>query len=209
MVIEGLYNFFASKIETTGLSAWKQKVLLSIVLTLFILIIISNLFTVAPFLSSIMATTGVGDAVPLFRSPTSHFSLTIALGLFVVVLANISAIIISPIKYIGGFINIGPLFRARSVGDVAMGFLDLFLGVMDIISEFSKIVSISARLFGNIIAGEIIALVMVFLVPFIVPIPFVVLSLFSGVIQAFVFALLSMQFIAGSIQNVSPKAIES
>lgn len=83
-----------------------------------------------------------------------------------------------------------------------MGLLDIFLGVMDIISELAKIISISARLFGNIIAGEIIGVVMVFLVPFIVPIPFFVLSLFSGVIQAFVFALLSMQFIAGSIEGV-------
>ncbi len=83
-----------------------------------------------------------------------------------------------------------------------MSLLDAFLGLMDIVSEIAKILSISARLFGNIIAGEIIAIVMLFLAPYFVPIPFFILSLFSGLIQAFVFALLSMQFIAWSIENV-------
>jgi F-type H+-transporting ATPase subunit a len=73
---------------------------------------------------------------------------------------------------------------------------------MDIVSELAKIISISARLFGNIIAGEIIAAVMIFLVPYFVPIPFFILSLFSGLIQAFVFALLSLQFISGSLESV-------
>jgi F-type H+-transporting ATPase subunit a len=100
------------------------------------------------------------------------------------------------VKYVGNFIKIGPLLKARNIKDVLMGILDLFLGVMDIISELAKIISVSARLFGNVIAGEIIAVVILFLVPYIIPIPFFILSLFSGLIQAFVFALLSMQFIA-------------
>jgi len=78
---------------------------------------------------------------------------------------------------------------------------------MDIVSELAKIISISARLFGNIIAGEIIGIVMIFLVPYFVPIPFFILSLFSGLIQAFVFALLSLLFIAGSLENVRKEQV--
>lgn len=114
MVIEGIYTFFSSKIDGTNLDPWKRKILLSIVLTLFLLIIICNVFTVAPILSSIVATTGIGADVPLFRSPTSHFSLPIALGLFVVLLANFTAIVIAPVRYVGNFIKIGPLLKARS-----------------------------------------------------------------------------------------------
>lgn len=101
IVIEGVHGFFWSKIESTSLALWKKKALLSIVLTLFIIIIISNVFTIAPFLSSLQITNHLDQVVPLLRSPTSHFALPIALGLFVIILANAAAIIISPIKYVG------------------------------------------------------------------------------------------------------------
>jgi len=207
IITEELYSFFKSKIDVTNLTPIKKKILLSIVLTLFILIIISNLFSVAPILSSITIQLMWAEAVPLFRSPTSDFSLTIALGLFVVLLWNMVAIVLSPVRYVGNFIKIGPLLQARTPGAIAMGFLDIFLWVMDIVSELAKIISISARLFGNIIAGEIIGIVMIFLVPYFVPIPFFILSLFSGLIQAFVFALLSLLFIAGSLENVRKEQV--
>lgn len=202
IILEELYMFFATKIEMTWLSDKKKKTLLSIVLTLFIVIILSNLFSIAPIVSSITTQLGYDWVVPLFRSPTSDFSLTIALWLFVVLGWNIMAMTISPFRYVGNFIRIGWLFKAKNLTDVGMSLLDAFLGLMDIVSEIAKILSISARLFGNIIAGEIIAIVMLFLAPYFVPIPFFILSLFSGLIQAFVFALLSMQFIAWSIENV-------
>ena len=85
IVLEEFYAFFDSKIHMTGLDAFKKKILLSIVLTLFIVIIISNLFSIAPILSSLTIGVAGENAVPFFRSPTSHFSLTIALGLFVVI----------------------------------------------------------------------------------------------------------------------------
>lgn len=205
IILEELYSFFSTKIDMTSLSTGKRKILLSIVLTLFIVIVISNMFSIAPILSSLTRGIGEGINAPIFRSPTSDFSLTIALGIFVVIWANLCAMVIAPMRYVGNFIKIWPLVKSRNLRDFGMGLLDVFLWFMDIISEFAKVISISARLFGNIIAWEIIAVVMLFLLPYFVPIPFFILSLFSGLIQAFVFALLSMQFIAWSIENVTPK----
>lgn len=202
IIFEELYSFFAEKISMTNISEKQKKSLLSIVLTLFIIIFLSNFFSVAPILSSILYSVSDDVQVPIFRTPTSDFSLTIALWVFVVIGANLVAFSLAPLRYVGNFIKIQSLLRIRSLKDVWMWLLDFFLGIMDIISEWAKVISISARLFGNIIAGEIIAVVMIFLLPYFIPIPFFILSLFSGLIQAFVFALLSMQFIAWSLENV-------
>lgn len=166
IILEALYGFFAEKIEMTNISKKQKQTLLSIVLTLFIIIFLSNFFSVAPVLSSVMYSVSDTLSVPLLRTPTSDFSLTIALGIFVVAGANIAAFTLAPFRYIGNFIKITSLIRARSINDVGMALLDLFLGFMDIISEWAKVISISARLFGNIIAGEIIAVVMIFLLPY-------------------------------------------
>ncbi len=206
IVLEELYTFFASKIEITWISKKKKKILISVILTLFILIIISNSFWIAPILGSILYAVNPETSVNLFRTPTSDFSLTIALGVFVIIGWNIMALTVSPLRYIGNFIRIGWLFKARSLPDIGMVFLDIFLWLMDIIGELAKVFSVSARLFWNIIAWEIIWLVMLSLAPYFIPIPFFFLSFFSGLIQAFVFALLSMQFIIWSIENVGIEA---
>jgi F-type H+-transporting ATPase subunit a len=69
-----------------------------------------------------------------------------------------------------------------------------FVGILEFIAEIARIISFTARLFGNMLAGEILLLVMTFLVPFIVAIPFYGLEVFIGLIQAFVFAMLTLVF---------------
>jgi F-type H+-transporting ATPase subunit a len=73
--------------------------------------------------------------------------------------------------------------------------IKFFVGILDIISEFAKILSFSFRLFGNIFAGEVLISVMVFLIPVLVPVPFLILEVFIGFIQALVFTMLSTIFI--------------
>ncbi|MDQ5919617.1 MAG: F-type H+-transporting ATPase subunit a [Patescibacteria group bacterium] len=82
------------------------------------------------------------------------------------------------------------------------------MGLLDIIGELAKILSLSARLFGNIFAGDVMILVIVSLstyTQFFVPLPFLALSIFSGFVQAFVFSLLSIQFLSGTITSVKGK----
>ena len=118
-----------------------------------------------------------------------------------------------PLGYIGKFINfsgIKEFFVLISKGKfkpsvLAMGCLDLFLGFMDIIGEFAKIFSLSFRLFGNIFAGEVLGGVMLSLIPYFVPFPFMVLGLLTAFVQAFVFSVLTLVFIsmASEVEEVA------
>jgi F-type H+-transporting ATPase subunit a len=150
--------------------------------------------------------------MPVFRVPTANLALTVGLALAVVVAANILAFSISPIRHIQQFIVIKPLLAARTPSAFGLAFIDFFLGFLNIISEFAKVFSLSFRLFGNIFAGEVMVAVIAGLsayTHFIAPIPFVALSIFSGFIQAFVFVLLSIQYIAGSIAAVEQSDLKA
>ncbi len=80
------------------------------------------------------------------------------------------------------------------IGALGMGFIDMFVGVLETISEFSKIISFSFRLFGNIFAGEVLLGVMAFLIPYLMSLPFFGLEIFVGVVQALVFMMLTVAF---------------
>jgi len=75
-----------------------------------------------------------------------------------------------------------------------MGIIDLFVGVLEFIAELARLISFTFRLFGNMLAGEILLLVMTFMIPLLLAVPFYGLELFVGVIQAFVFAMLTLVF---------------
>jgi F-type H+-transporting ATPase subunit a len=85
-----------------------------------------------------------------------------------------------------------------------MKVIDLFVGLLELISEFAKIISFTFRLFGNIFAGAVLLFVMSFLVPFFVPLPFYGLELFVGFMQAFVFAILTLIFMSMAVVGHGP-----
>ena len=70
----------------------------------------------------------------------------------------------------------------------------LFVGLLELIAEFARVVSFTFRLFGNMFAGEVLLIAMMFLLPFIGIVPFMGLELFVGVIQAFIFSMLTLIF---------------
>ena len=70
-----------------------------------------------------------------------------------------------------------------------------YVGILELISDISKIISFAFRLFGNIFAGEVLLAVMAFLMPFIIPLPFLMMELFVGFIQALVFSMLTAVFL--------------
>ena len=75
-----------------------------------------------------------------------------------------------------------------------MGVIQLFVGLLELISEFARIISFSFRLFGNVFAGEVLLLVLAFLIPYLVSLPFYGLEMFVGFIQGFVFFMLALVF---------------
>ena len=79
------------------------------------------------------------------------------------------------------------------------GVIDIFVAILEFVSELSRIVSFTFRLFGNIFAGEVLLLMMTFLVPFLLTDVFYLLELFVGLVQAFVFAMLTTVFAATAV----------
>lgn len=204
MVIEMMMNFMLDKMVNIFGSEKEARKFFPLIFTVMFFLIVANQFTLIPFVQSIV----LGES-PLFRTATSDYSLPIALGLIMVVLAHVMALTKSPLRHIGNFIKLDAFFKIRRLKDIPQAFLDFFLGLLDILGELAKLVSISTRLFGNLFAGEVVVGIiagLMFATQFVIPIPFIALSMLSGFVQAFVFALLGSIYIASALQGVARPA---
>ncbi len=124
--------------------------------------------------------------IPLFRAPSADLNVTFALALISVVMTQVFGYQAQGAKYFRKFFNFG--------GKGFLGVINAIVGILELILELAKIISFSFRLFGNIFAGEVLLVVMAFLVAFLVPLPFYGLELFVGFIQALVFMMLTLVF---------------
>jgi F-type H+-transporting ATPase subunit a len=131
--------------------------------------------------------------VPFVRAATTDLNLTLSLALLTMVMVQFYGFRSLGFGYLGKFVAIKRLWQGK-----LMGLLDLFVGLLESVSEVSKIISFAFRLFGNIFAGQVLLFVMGFLIPFLVfgSMVFWGLEVFVGVIQAFVFMMLTFVFIA-------------
>jgi F-type H+-transporting ATPase subunit a len=179
MLVEGAYEFVESIIGPGE----KAKRVFPLVFTMFIFILLANLVVYIPGQAAISINKG-GEFISIFRAVMSDYGMVLVLSLISVLVIQIVAIITAgPWKYLGKFINFSNPLK-------------FFLGIIDLIGEVAKIISLSFRLFGNIFAGEVLGMVMLFLFPFFVPLPFKFLGLLTAVVQAFVFAVLTLVFIS-------------
>ena len=124
--------------------------------------------------------------IPFFRSVNSDINTTLALALIVVTFSHIVGFVV-----IGTKKHLSKFFRFT-------GPIDFGVGLLEIVSELSRVVSLSFRLFGNVFAGEVLLVIITFLVPYIVPLPFLALEIFVGFIQALIFATLAMMYFASA-----------
>ncbi|MBI4092533.1 MAG: F0F1 ATP synthase subunit A [Candidatus Kerfeldbacteria bacterium] len=157
-----------------------------LVFTFFIFILTSNWLGLLPGIGPIgleQTEHGIREFVPLFRSTNADLNVTLALAIVSVIATQIFGIIaISAARYAKRFFNFkNPIFT--------------FVGLIELISELAKFISFSFRLFGNVFAGEVLLVVIAFLIPLIVPLPFMFLEIFVGLIQAFIFAILTLVFL--------------
>jgi F-type H+-transporting ATPase subunit a len=154
------------------------------VATIFLFVLVSNWIGLLPGVGSILINDGHGHQIPLLRAAAADLNFTLALGVLAVVVVNLIAIVTLGIRsHAGKFFNFS-------------GPINFFVGILELVSEFAKIISFSFRLFGNIFAGEVLLVIVAFLVPYVAPLPFLFLEVFVGFIQAFVFAMLALVFIA-------------
>lgn len=179
----------------------KARKIVPLIVTLFLFILIANLFILIPFVGSFVTEHG-----HFMRTPTTDYSMTIALAIITMFAAHFIAFTASPIGHILNYVRVRGLFQIitgkKPVGQLLEVFIDMFLGVLEILGDVVKVISLGTRLFGNLLAGEVVIIVisgLMFATQFFVPIPFILLASFAGLIQAFVFTLLSTIFISNNL----------
>jgi len=187
-ILELLLNLINGVLEDEK----KTRQYFPLLATIFIFIITNNWLGLLPGVGSIGVNEikhGEQILVPIFRGGNADLNTTLALAIIAVISVQVFGVAaIGTFKYAKKFINFN-------------GPINFFVGVLELISEFSKMISFSFRLFGNIFAGEVLLMVIGFIAPFIAPIPFFLLELFVGMIQALVFMMLTLVFIKGAIQE--------
>jgi F-type H+-transporting ATPase subunit a len=140
----------------------------------------------------------VGELLPLLRGPNTDVNTPLALAIVSAIAVEwwgISAL--GVFSYGRKFFNFGGLFKGLfrlNFGAFFQGVIDAFVGLLELISELVRIVSFTFRLFGNMFAGEVVILMFTFLTPLVLTVVFYGLELFVGIIQAFIFAMLTLVF---------------
>lgn len=183
VIVEALYNLTASITNNKSLT----KKIFPLIATFFFFILFNNWLGLFPGFGAIgfyeIDKKGHEVLVPFLRAGTADLNTTLALGLIAVIAIQFIGVkSLGVFKYAKKFIN----FSSP---------ISFFVGILELISEFIKIISFSFRLFGNIFAGEVLLIVMLTLAPFVLPLPFYMLEVFVGFIQALVFTMLSLVFI--------------
>ena len=181
LVIEWLLNLMDSVTNDRA----QTKKFFPFVATIFFFILTMNWMGLLP----VFGTIGVNEIhegektfIPFLRAGTADLNMTVALAMVSVILIQVFGVMYLGVKkHLRKYFNPNPSFT--------------FVGIIELISEFTKIISFSFRLFGNVFAGEVLLLVISSLVPLIAPVPFYFLEIFVGFIQAFVFALLTLVFL--------------
>jgi len=154
-----------------------------LIATIFIFILFSNLLGIFPGVGSLVVHYQ-GNQVPLFRSPAADLNFTLAFAVISVILSNVLGA-----AAVGTFAHLKKFFNISNP-------IAFFIGILELVSEIAKVISLSFRLFGNVFAGEVLLTIVFSLAPYLVPLPFMMLELFVGLIQAFLFAMLTLVSIA-------------
>lgn len=176
--IEGALSYMTETLEDVKLA---QR-FFPLIATLFIFIFAINELEFFPGIGSIGFYTHEGF-IPLLRASTTDLNTTLALTLISVITIEITGILaLGFFRYGGKFIN----FSSP---------VNFVVGLIELVSELGRLVSLSFRLFGNIFAGEVLIAVIGIFAPYVIPAPFMLFELFVGFVQAVIFALLTLFFI--------------
>ncbi len=179
MGFENVYDYIAETLESREMA----RKFFPLLVTIFLFIATANLLEFIPGVGSIGFFESGGGFIPLLRSTNTDLNMTLALSIIAFAVIEITGILtIGVWKYAGKFVN----FHS------GMGFL---IGIIDLVSEIARLISFSFRLFGNIFAGEVLILVIIYFVPYVLPVPLMLFEVFVGFIQAVIFSLLTLFFI--------------
>lgn len=192
--VEGLRGVVNSVMEDDKLTSRY----LPLIITIFLFVLVLNWVALLPGFGTI-GYHHDGELVPFLRAGSSDLNLTFAMAGVAFLVAQLSGVVlIGLFKYFNKFIHLSSLFKRPFHWKNLALFVPMFLlGLVELISEIAKFVALSFRLFGNIYAGEVLLVVFGTLLPVFIPLsgPFYLLEVFVGLIQAFVFAMLTIVFV--------------
>lgn len=190
---EGLYNTVKQVIPD---EKWAKRVA-PLAITIFFFVIAQYWMGILPIVGPIT----VGDT-PVFRPLVADLNMTFALAIVTIIAAQIYAF-----KYMGFKGNMGRYFF-NPLKDPIMA----FVGILELIAEFSRLLGLSFRLFGNVLAGEVLLIMIAYLTQFVSPLalqPFYIFELFIGGIQAYIFFMLTVVFISLGLSHHGDEATDS
>ncbi|MSR87266.1 ATP synthase F0 subunit A [Candidatus Peribacteria bacterium] len=192
LVIGGLYDFF---LGIFGDEKTTRR-FFPLVATIFLFILVANWMGILPGVGSITVQGmhhGELATFPLLRSMNADVNMTLVFAVVAIVVAQLAGLVALGFASHAGKFFVAPWKKPYGIGT--------FVGLLEFIGEFARIISFTFRLFGNIFAGEVLLVVISFLVPYFVPIPFLGLEIFVGLIQAMVFAMLTSVFIKMAMES--------
>jgi F-type H+-transporting ATPase subunit a len=172
--------------------------------TIFLFIITNAYLGLLPFFGDAIWIRGAnGDLIPLLRAANTDINIPLALALFAwISIETFGLRAHGFIPYLKKFINLrrlglglSGLFKGKiksALGNLLFGAIDLFVGFLEGVSEFIRLVSFTFRLFGNMTAGEVLILVVGFLAPLVLGSVVYGLELFFGLLQALIFGGLTL-----------------
>ncbi len=176
-----IYDYVEEILESKALA----RRFFPLLVTLFLFIFTANILEFTPGIGSVGFFHEGGEFTPLLRSVNTDLNVTLALAIIAFVVIEITGVVVIGLgKYLHKFF---PNPIKNPIGAV-VGFIEVF-------SELARLISFSFRLFGNILAGEVLILVAIHFIPYAGPVPLMAFEVFVGFIQAAIFALLTLFFI--------------
>ena len=190
-LVELLFTWILDYMTETLEDKKLARKLFPLIVTIFLFIFTANIIEFTPGIGSVGFSHANGEFTPLLRSMNTDLNVTLALTIISFLVIEILGITtLGFLKYGKKFVNFSSV----------LGFL---VGIMELFSEISRLISFSFRLFGNIFAGEVLILVIQHFVPMILPVPMMAFEVFVGFMQATIFALLTLFFIKIAVTKES------
>jgi len=200
MILEGALNLADS---ITG-ERKKSEKFLPLVLSFFFFILFSNWLGILPIVGTwgiIESHEGQKIFVPFLRGATADLNTTLALALLSVSASHILGVFsVGFWKHLNKFVNFEAIINIprdfqKNKMAVFVNPIKAFVGLIEVIGEAAKTASLSLRLFGNIFAGEVLLASILSIFAFLAPLPFLLLEILVGLIQATVFSILTLVFL--------------